>query len=425
MIPLADSTQEPLAMSERLREVLSRHGALQRNAVAVCHGNSEVTYGEIARLTSRTARSDAVTVIEVTGEDPVGAAMRIVRSIVEGTRAVLVDANASDPERRRMERLVAEARDIPAESSIGFFSSGSAGTKKLVWRTEGQLLSNSGSYAALLGIDASACVAATTPLHHSYSVTATLLPALLSGATARLEPTTKFGGSVAQLAEISDVLHAVPVQYRLWLRREQPRAGCRYVSAGASFSQDLADDWYMFTGRALHNHYGLTECGVVSIDLTGGKANRLGTPIEGILLSLLPQPNGETELVVSKGELEVRTGDYVLEMPNGDLTFRSRSERLAEIGGVKVALDDLEQDLESLDCVRECAVVVQPGEIADQTLAFVVAYEVDELELRRLVASVLGPDRTPSRFIFVESLARTDSRKLDRQATTARYIERN
>jgi amino acid adenylation domain-containing protein len=119
-----------------------------------------------------------------------------------------------------------------------------------------------------------------------------------------------------------------------------------------------------------------------------------------------------------------RTGDQVLEKPNGELTFLGRLDRQIKSHGHRVELDEVEQHLLSHPDVLEGA--VYPVRETDQGVmiaAAVIASEgFDDRALRAHLARLLPAYALPGRIEQVKALPRTRTGKIDRNAL-ARGVE--
>lgn len=110
-------------------------------------------------------------------------------------------------------------------------------------------------------------------------------------------------------------------------------------------------------------------------------------------------------------------GDLVSIDASGLVTHRGRADDAVKIKGKWFRPQELESVLLEHECVAECAVVA----IADDTglpkpVAFVVAHDVTEDDLKSWSLDRLEPYKHPRRVIFLEELPRTHLGKVDRGA---------
>ncbi|MEM1233914.1 MAG: AMP-binding protein, partial [Pseudomonadota bacterium] len=187
-------------------------------------------------------------------------------------------------------------------------------------------------------------------------------------------------------------------------------------------------------GARLVNEYGPTEATVwcAAAELRAEEASvPIGRAIPGVELSVhdgfgRPVPNGIAgELWVGgagvarylgedgeafttyAGKRRYRTGDFVRLRADGQLTFVGRRDSQVKVNGQRVELGEVEARLAMLGDVGEVAVILQSGRL----LAF-VSGEAPDLD------GIEGPMR-PSRLVQLETLPKTATGKVDRQALAA------
>jgi len=113
-----------------------------------------------------------------------------------------------------------------------------------------------------------------------------------------------------------------------------------------------------------------------------------------------------------------RTGDLGRWLPSGNIEFFGRLDHQVKVRGIRVELKEIEAALSRHESVRECAVIVHDYDQEDARLVAYVAVS-DELTgsvLREFLAVSLPGYMVPSAFVFLESLPRTPSGKIKRDA---------
>jgi acyl-coenzyme A synthetase/AMP-(fatty) acid ligase len=121
----------------------------------------------------------------------------------------------------------------------------------------------------------------------------------------------------------------------------------------------------------------------------------------------------------------VRTGDLFTRDDDGFFYYKGRVDDVVKIGSLKVSPSEVEQFLMLHPAVRECCVV---GTKTKNDLLALTAYvHLDSdgdagietvILLKKFLAGSLPPHKVPSRIVFVDSLPRTPTGKLDRKAFT-------
>lgn len=124
--------------------------------------------------------------------------------------------------------------------------------------------------------------------------------------------------------------------------------------------------------------------------------------------------------VLGDGEVAYRTGDLMWEGDDGDLRLVGRRDSQVKSRGYRIELGEIESALYADPSVVECAVVAIPDEIISNRLhAFaVVRGDVDEPALLRACAERLPRYMVPHKLEIRQSLPKTSTGKVDRQALT-------
>ncbi|SHE68963.1 amino acid adenylation domain-containing protein [Seinonella peptonophila] len=106
-----------------------------------------------------------------------------------------------------------------------------------------------------------------------------------------------------------------------------------------------------------------------------------------------------------------RTGDFVRQLPNGDLEYLGRIDEQVKIRGYRIELGEITTQLLTHPNIKEAVVVVDEGDLC--------AYVVGDLlidELRTYLAGRLPQYMIPAHFISIKQLPLTTNGKLDRLA---------
>ncbi len=355
------------------------------------------------------------------------------------------------------------ARDLPHDATaLIYFSSGSTGRPKGIELTQHSIAAGITNYAATLELQPGDRVAWLTPLFFGGSLTCSL-GALVAGAT--LMPFDLDRG-LRELAtwlhdESITVYHSIPSLFRR-LARSMPYHGdlpaLRIVKLGGE--PVLASDRDLLRRRVsadcvLVNGLGLTErVGNVCFfrsdrgDSPESGGLPVGHAVEGVELLLLDQagevlPPGATgeigeiavcsetlakgywrdpELTAARfaplearpGVRVFRTGDIGRFDAEGRLVHLGRSDRVVQIRGQGVALDDVEAALLRHPGVTEAAAFTERRGGDLQVVACCVAEDVEPRALRAALTRLLPAHAVPARVHQREALPRLASGKLDR-----------
>ncbi len=117
-------------------------------------------------------------------------------------------------------------------------------------------------------------------------------------------------------------------------------------------------------------------------------------------------------------DLAYRTGDLVRREPDGNYRLLGRRDHQIKSRGYRIELGEIETTLYAHSEVAECAVVALPDPlVTNRIVAYVVARDaVTEPELVRFCAERLPHYMLPERLEFRDSLPKTSTGKVDRQA---------
>jgi acyl-CoA synthetase (AMP-forming)/AMP-acid ligase II len=120
-----------------------------------------------------------------------------------------------------------------------------------------------------------------------------------------------------------------------------------------------------------------------------------------------------------------RTGDRVVQAPDGSLAFSGRADLQVKVRGFRVELEEIEHALLALQPVQEAmAVAVPDGQGSSLLRAAVVCAPGSEVTQKTLLDGlrrVLPAYALPSIIEQLDVLPRTPTGKVDRKALTARY----
>ena len=208
-------------------------------------------------------------------------------------------------------------------------------------------------------------------------------------------------------------------------------------------------------GLPLVQIYGSMEAGVLAVNRTteGPRLTALGLPVEGkallvldedgrpaapgVIGELLAQPTdayergflrgycGETASPWVNGWLH--TGDLAYRDEAGYLFLVGRTYETINVAGHKVYAPEVERALAGHPAVAEAAVIGQPdpmrGEVVVAHVTLRPGRQVSIAELRQHCEALLAVHKLPRRIVFVESLPRTATGKVNKQALREQPLE--
>lgn len=241
------------------------------------------------------------------------------------------------------------------------------------------------------------------------------------------------------------VLFTAPTAYRAMLAEldEHDTSSLRRcVSAGENLPAATWRAWHSRTGLRIINGIGATELLHIFISAADEhiRPGTTGVPVPGWQARVVdaegtPVPDGEPGLLAVRGPVGCRyltdprqreyvrggwniTGDTYVRDPDGYFRYVARADDMIVSAGYNIAGPEVEDALLRHPDVVETAVVGRPDEARGQVA---VAYAVlregahrDVEALRAFLKSELAPYKCPREFVFLDSLPRTATGKLQR-----------
>ena len=325
----------------------------------------------------------------------------------------------------------------PAEGVIDgdlllVYTSGTTGEPKGALHTAAGMAANATAAIDAQGLDGSTRTLSVLPLFHVGGLCIQTLPTRLAGGELllqpRFEPAVWFD-AVEQWRPSTSLL--VPAVMRALT--EHPRwagadlSSLRFVAAGSQIVPLHLIDAFHARGVPVAQVYGSTETGPVSLVVRPEEAlahpTMSGRPALGVQARLgadgeilLRAPNlmrgyhrSPTPAFDADGFFA--TGDLAIEHPGGWLQVVGRSKELIISGGENIHSAEIEQIVESLPGVAECAVVgvadARWGEIPVLVVVPRAGADFDPAALQPLLDQRLARFKHPRRTVLAESLPRT------------------
>jgi len=133
----------------------------------------------------------------------------------------------------------------------------------------------------------------------------------------------------------------------------------------------------------------------------------------------LPEQTARGFLVDDAGVRWYKTGDIVIEAPDGNYTYLGRRDRMVKRRGYRVELGEIEAALYQHPAIKEAAVIARPDEEAGVKItAFLSCREPKRpslIELKRFCSERLPLYMIPDAFSWQEALPKTSTDKTDYQ----------
>jgi len=137
----------------------------------------------------------------------------------------------------------------------------------------------------------------------------------------------------------------------------------------------------------------------------------------------LPQQSAKSFVAVGAGASYYRTGDLVIELPDGNFRYRGRKDRMIKKRGFRVELGEIEACLYRHPEVREVAVIALENESLGMKVHAHIACKRGEklslIELKRFCSERIPLYMIPDAFSFHSALPKTSTDKIDYQSLKA------
>jgi long-chain acyl-CoA synthetase len=325
------------------------------------------------------------------------------------------------------------------------YTSGTTGTPKGATLTHANLVANAKMGQAWvpeleLGRER---FLASLPMFHAYGVTLCVVIGIAVGARLQLVPAPEMDLIMPILAkDLPTFIPAVPPIYSKILEeageRGIPLHGIRHSLSGAmSLPAELIEKWEAATGGLLVEGYGMTETSPITVGnpmSTARRAGSIGVPFQDTDVRVADKddpsvdvPAGEPgELLVTGPQVFpgywrnpeataetfhdgwIRTGDVVVQDPDGFLHVVDRIKEMIVTGGFNVYPSEVEAVLRKAPGVADCAVVGRSGSDGGEQVVAAVVLEpgtsLDPDALRAHCKASLAGYKVPREFVQVDEL---------------------
>jgi benzoate-CoA ligase family protein len=342
----------------------------------------------------------------------------------------------------------------PEDPAFWLYSSGTTGRPKGVIHLHRDVLHAVESYGRhILDLRADDVAYATSKLFFAYGLGASLYFPLAAGASVVLSPEPFSPERTWKLLseERPSLFFAVPSVYRALLDHVPPSADeavsglRRLASAGEALPETIFLAWKQRFGQEILDGLGSTEALHIFLSNRTGDCTpgTLGRPVPGYDVRVVdengaPMAKGEAGQLVVRGDSVaagywqraeatrrafrgewLATGDQAIENADGTFRILGRTDDMLKVSGQWVSPFEVEGVVAAVEGVRECAVTGTAGASGlTELVACVVSAPAGVEELRqrieRACADKLPRFKRPKRVVFLESLPRTATGKVQR-----------
>ncbi len=335
----------------------------------------------------------------------------------------------------------------PEDGALMLYTSGTTGRPKGVVHTHSALAGSTNSLGIAWRWSSEDCLTLSLPLFHMHGLGVGVHGALSRGSM--LQVSSGFDTS-SLLAEIgrgaTSLFFGVPTLYGSLMNHANRGALAKVrlaVSGSAPLPETLFHSISAATGQKVLERYGMTETVMILSNPYEGerRPGTVGFELPGVEVKLTQGDSGEILVRGSStfhgywrrqsanvdafdSEGWFRTGDIGQRDREGYVSIVGRSKELIISGGYNVYPREIENVLEGLPGVAECAVVGRPSERwGEEVVAVIVATAAGSptvAQLNSWCRDHLVNYKVPKEYIFVESLPRNHMGKVVRSELEAR-----
>jgi malonyl-CoA/methylmalonyl-CoA synthetase len=338
------------------------------------------------------------------------------------------------------------------------YTSGTTGRAKGAVLTHGNLLSNARTLAAFWHFVPADVLIHALPIFHIHGLFVAVNTVLAARASLLLLPRFEAAAVLAALPHAT-VLMGVPTFYtRLLQEPALDRAACAgmrlFVSGSAPLLTETHRQWRERTGHAILERYGMSETGMNTSNPYDGERlpGSVGVALPEVEVRIADPASGAPAAAGATGMIEVRgpnvfagywrqpektraefradgffiTGDLGRIDARGYLWIVGRAKDLIISGGYNVYPREVEDAIDALPGVEECAVFGLPhADFGEGVTAVVVApgrpASLDEAAVQRLLRERLAAYKIPKRVLFSDALPRNAMGKVQKSELRRQY----
>jgi len=275
----------------RWLETLRHHSARP----AIHEGDRVTSFAELAAMVADTPKAKGPVLARTGGA---GFFVEILRAWRDGQPVIPLEKDAPEP---------VLGCPPPEGTCLVKYTPGASGVPRGIFLNAAQVMADGDRITEAMGLSPETPNLAVISLAHSYGFSNVVLPLILHGVPVHVAA-VPFPRAVEEILKNHGplVVPSVPSIWRAWHRAGILKGApiTLAISAGAPLSLELEREVYDSAGLKIHNFYGASECGGISMDRTEvprESADDVGTPLNGVEVTV---GNG--------GRLQVKSGGVAL-----------------------------------------------------------------------------------------------------------------
>ena len=298
-------------------------------------------------------------------------------------------------------------------------SSGTTGEPKYITRSWASIDTEIESYVRHFSVANDMTPIVACPVNHSYGLICGVLVALKRGVTPVIIKNLNPKYILRKLNEsVSPLLYSSPTlvtAITMLAKEDKP------IFAVMTSGTQMQQAWFEGVRkkvRHLHQQYGCSEAGCITLGQDITVANQLGTPLPHVELIAGSSATEPKEVLVKlPGGHMIETRDLGY-LQSGNLYFVSRLDDMINVAGLNVYPSEVEEVVLQMPEVTDAVVFKRAQGLGnDQVcLHFVAAFTLPHQQIREWCAERLARHQVPMNIVQVETIAKLPNGKVSRKA---------
>lgn len=319
------------------------------------------------------------------------------------------------------------------EREYVFFTSGTTGKSDMVYKKESSICKEAISISRKLKFQKNEKMLVIAPTFHAYGNAYSCFAAAFAGVTVKYLPNISTKTKILKELQSNEynILLSTPFYFEQLIENEECLSKLRLkVCSGGKVGKKI------FSSKVnINNAYGSTETGAISIQTfeSGGSNTDVGNEYDGVEVMFL-KDNKKNDLkgsvviksdyiahkiVTQKEEQIINNNTIVLKdegyrNSNDDIVILGRKDRIVNIAGEKISLNEVEEILYKIGNVKETRVVVKlDNDMQEYLCAYVVLNDKNmPINLRGEMMKYLPISKIPKKIYFKDFLLKTETGKI-------------
>ena len=322
----------------------------------------------------------------------------------------------------KAENITPELIRDPDKPFLSLFTGGSTGKPRVWSKSPRNLLAEAFYLKEKFALSDKYLFVATVPPYHIYGLLFSVLVPFVAHARVLPDIYTFPQEIISTINKHkASVLVSVPIHYRV-LKVDNLSTPSLQVAFSSSGALDRSDGLYFYkkTGLGITEIYGSTETGGVATRNISEQTDSwkpfdiVSWKLRGNRLSV-KSDFASPEMERDKDGFCL-TGDEAGEEKEGRFVLLGRADGIVKVAGKRVDLLDVQNKIKTLPTVSDAFVLALPTDKGrESVIAAVVACDLTETHLKKLLMDMLEPYAVPRRVKIVTSISRTATGKIDRR----------